>query len=291
MSYSIAVPSPSLAGWTLAEVLDQCGMGAVSVSEEVDLAGPWPRGILHLSLAGQSARGVEVNRNEEALVVRIMACSSRADIDLALALVRTTAPGDDAVVELEEGGLMPLSRALATCDAAWCAQQWLYGLRTLTGMVDRDGSVVTLPGAVRPYHVGPVHLARLRARGGDLNEVLAADLLASQFPRQDGIFEASVMKVGKDGDGFTMAVIGPGVRYLLPDVERFALAVGNEPLIIPRDLLPTVLDVRPMDEKQYFLDPVPEDHWTEVIASAQAALVPAVDEDDPEPPKPWWKFW
>ena len=79
------------------------------------------------------------------------------------------------------------------------------------------------------------------------------------------------------GTGFTVAVIGPLLRYVLPPTDRLLVENGNladdaGELTIPADALASLPGVRFswLDDGNRLMDAVPESAWPAVVAAAEA---------------------
>ncbi len=275
-------------------ILGDLGLGAIAVSDEWDPEESWPLGYLHLHCVGQSIRSVEVGRDARGVDVRILSCSNQADHALALALVHRFAESLEVDVEPEDGSAMPLRELQVEYGQEWVDHFVTAAPGSIAAIARMRGEVITMPGAVRAYHLGPRRLAELTAAGPEegLGERMLADMLRVQNLDAEPYFCASVMQVGGE-DGFTLAVVGPGVRYWLPKVDRYGLVAGEDTLMIEAAALSKLVPVTYIDECQILLEPIAEDDWTAFIERARGLEIPI----EPGPRvnqtenRPWWKFW
>lgn len=196
----------------------------------------WPVGVRHFHEDGVSARGVEVERTEDAVVVRVAASSSAADWDLAHRFLRAFSTIADGTPVVEEGvgtpmDLVDLSIALRPDELVRRIER---DAAQLAALVEQEGASadgapreapdrVTVPGAVRPVHVGRATLARLRAAGPpeELGGRLTELLTRVQWIEGEGVAVPSVVAADDArGRPWSGPLIVPGVRLLLPTASH-----------------------------------------------------------------------
>ena len=237
--------------------------------------------IWHPFLAGAGSRGVELSYEDGTFQIRIMACSSRGDHELALAILRYVAK-DGETIAPEDGEPCTVATLDKHFGGDWIDRMVGSGVDYVIELA-RKGQTVTLGGARRPFHFGPRTLARLEAMGGDLGDRLRDAMIAAQIvDEDDAYYAAQVMSVeAKDAkETFTLAVWAEGVRYVFPDVERFAvLGDDGSSFMIPSAAGPEVAgsDWRWLDEKQGIVEAKEGAAWKAFVAAARARAIPGTD--------------
>ena len=239
MTHTFVVPSRHAPSWAAvaADVGAEGLVGAEGVPDP-----EWPVGLRHVHEDGTSARGIEVERTEDAMVVRVPASAAPMDWDLGLRFVRTFAALLDAPIRRPERE--------APYDAVELAAR--YNGKALVALLAAEfdateasaaAGPVTVEGAVRPVVLGPASLARLRADGPaeERGLRLATFLGRVQWIEHEGAAVANVLEFASpDGRTFTAATIVPGRRLFLPASPHVLLAEpggAEPPLVVPRSSL------------------------------------------------------
>lgn len=231
----------------------------------------------HPYLRGRSARGIELCHDAGRFQVRVLTCSSRADYELALHVVRTTAHLSGGLIHPENGEGVSLDAFTASYGDAWIDEQVTTGPAVVFALVDRDGQTLTLSGARRDVHVGPRFAAELRARPGDMTagEQLLAAMIRIQYVDEDAWYPATAFRVTPKGKGedasFTMAVWAPDVAYLMPSVQMFALPTDDGEILVPSDAGPELAGARWtfLDERNALVEAIPQAEWDAFVARAR----------------------
>ena len=249
--------------------------------------GPWPDSVLHFFRDEVSTRGVEVALEEGTFQVRIMTLASPDDYELALRFVESAAVLLQQPVEPEDNEPFPVDQLRERYTEQWVRDTNTFGAATLRAIITEDESTATLSGVNRPIHVGPRLLRELDEAGPEEEflDRLLGKLLEVQNVDPNEYYCANTMQAKRsesDEEGFTFAVWGPGVQYLMPDVQFLALVRGEEeaPVFIAAENFP---DVMPdgwewLDEKQLLVDAVDESEWDDVIARAREYEVDAFEQ-------------
>lgn len=232
----------------------------------------------HPYLRGRSARGIELCHDEGRFQVRVLTCSSRADYELALHVVRTTAHLSGGLVQPERAEPMPLDRIEAEYGDAWIDERVRSGPDAILAMVERNGQTFTLSGARRDVHVGPRFAAELRSRPGDMTagEQLIAAMIRIQYVDEEAWYPANAFRVTPKGKGedesFTMAVWAPDVAYLMPSVQLFALPTDDGEILVPFEAGPELAGERWtfLDERTALVEAIPQREWEAFVAKARA---------------------
>jgi len=252
----------------------------VEADEGLPEAGTWPEGTwLHLFRRGVSCRTVELSLDDEGLEVRIFTSSSADDVLLALALVQELAERHGVSVHDEHGDLVAAEAMDAHYDG-FAEQYAQWGAEMVPRML-AQGDVqgpLTLPGPGRPFVVGRRLLSALEPEEPGYVDRFYSRMRTVRWFDPDGLwFHAEQLVLARD-DGFEvkLAAMGPGVRYLMPDVHGFALHAGElaAPLFLPHEQLPRLLDVEWLDERQFLVDAVAEEDWDAFLEGAEPLCEP-----------------
>lgn len=236
MPHTFVVPTRLAPSYTA--VAAEVGAEGLVVAEGAPEA-EWPVGLRHVHEDGTSARGIEVERTADAMIVRIPTSAAPMDWDLGLRFVRAFAGLLDAPIRRPERE--------APYDAVELAAR--YNGKALVALLAAEfdataaaaeAEPVTLEGAVRPVVLGPAALARLRAEGPaeERGLRLATFVGRVQWIEQEDCAVANVLEfVSPDGRPFTAATIVPGRRLFLPASPHVMLAEpgsAEPPLVVPR---------------------------------------------------------
>jgi hypothetical protein len=245
--------------------------------EEVDVGrlvatGPIQPGVYHhLYVPGVSTRSVEVLLEDRELSARIMTGSCTETHELALALIdRAAAIAGQGPARGEDGD--------GPFDRAWIAGQVESLASLLVTMAEREAGPLTISGPRRPCYLGKRVAAEVRAVGGSPGAALIARMRRVQYvDLRENYFAASTMQLRGKDDAWSLrfAIWAPGVRYLMPQVEAFSVHAPGGPLFVPAAVLPELAGARarPLDERQWLVDAIPEPEWDAVVTRAQAHAV------------------
>ncbi len=276
--FSVRCPDPPDYRGTLAAV----GLDDVlpEPNEEHPDGGPWPVGVLHFYRPELSARGVEVSYEDSRFAARINTLASPDDYDLAMRFVEVIARQTRNPISPEDGKPFPWRELRQRYPAGWVRATNEHGAGAIRGMLaEGQHDVLQLWGPYRPFCIGPRLMGELDAAGpaDEFLDRLTARMLAVQNVGEEYFF-ANVMTVKpKKGKEFTCTAFGPGVRYLLPYVDRIAVVAANrgELIEIPAAALADILTTpwEWLDEAQTLVEPVPEAEWAAVRRRARKHAV------------------
>ncbi len=213
------------------------------IEKSPDAHGDWGGGFrFHPYAEGRAARGVELAWEDGAFEVRIITCSSRGDHELGLAIVRALAFLAHAHVSpgTRDAGALPPMDFMRAYGDAWIDRSEQAGPAKVISVLQKKGGVVSIAGARRPFQCGPRFLEQLRATGSEdsLNERFMRALVALQSV-DETFYRAEEPKLstipGLSGNELrTVASWEPGVAYLFPHVDFFALSMpAGTPLYVP----------------------------------------------------------
>lgn len=199
----------------------------------------WPVGLLHVHEDGTSARGIEVERTADAMIVRIPTSAAPMDWDLGLRFVRAFAGLFDAPIRRpeREAPYDPIELVARYNGKALVA---LLAAEFDATAAAAEAEPVTLEGAVRPVVLGPAALERLKADGPpeERGLRLATFVGRVQWIEHEDCAVANVLEfVSPDGRPFSAATIVPGRRLFLPASPHVMLAEpgsAEPPLVVPR---------------------------------------------------------
>lgn len=295
MPHTFVVPSRRVPAW--GPVSAEVGLEGLVVAQGAP-APEWPLGVLHVHETGTSARGIEVEHTAEGMRVRIPASAAPTDWDLGLRFVRAFAGLHDAPIHRTDraapfDAVELAARYHGKALAALLAAEFDA---TALAAASADGPL-TLAAAVRPVHLGPATIARLRDAGPPEERGLRlADLVGRiQWIEQEGYAIAGVFPfVSPDGRAFSAAAIVPGRRLFLPASPHVLLAEpgsSEAPLVVPRASLPAWIGeglVEALDETQALVLIHKGSAWDDAWDRAAAHVIVRVQKtlDDVEPAAP-----
>ena len=237
-------------------------------------------GPVHLYVHGSSTVLVTISVSDAmTLDVRVPLTASPADWVLALDVVEMAMEqADTALVEVDSCEPVTLDELRALCNRQWQdarAASAVRGLRVLAA-----SGVVQAQGPVRSAHIGPRVMAELTAEDADDTEQgrrLIAVLRRVQWVTGPHDRAVALEVTDPDGVGFTVAVIGPLLRYVLPPTDRLLVENGNlasdaGELMIAATALASLpgVHVTWLDDANRLMDAVPESAWPAVVAAAEA---------------------
>jgi hypothetical protein len=275
---------------TISDLLVGTALDGVDCAEDPDDASTASLSddVWHLYQVRESARTVEVDYQDGRVGVRLMTLSAPAELEIALRVLELVASRGDGTFGSEDTDEdLPLSTLRERFDAAWLAAQNDSGTRSILALLAERGENVTIPGVVRDVVLGPRTIGELVARGpdGELARRVVDKIRAVQWLDIDDAFEASVMSVSRaddpDASRTTIAVWGPDVRYLFPQVQFLVVredpgSEASELLWVPFEALAAVADgafEHQIDEVQALVDATPAAGWADLVARARAYAV------------------
>lgn len=308
MSYSFYLDTPGPLTYEM--VLDGLNVPDL-VCEEADegryddpiaLSGNWrPKFYHHFYRDGISTRSVEVGLEEGTFSVRVMSCSCPEDYQLALDMICNLARKTGGTISSEEGVEFSCGTREEQYGHAWIDDH-VQSICTMTLNMALDpqykGEVMTMHGAVRPFHLGS-RLAQQLVAEGDARAItrsLIERIRAVQYidrDEEEGPYAANPMSVTfRNGKEATLTAFGPGVYYLLPDVEYLAL-IAEPPIYVRYDALPTLVGERLqyLDERHALVEPIPDDEWERFLARARGHAVDPEAGSNGGTGRKWWRFW
>jgi hypothetical protein len=280
MSFSFYIAAPSPPDYeTILDGLDYWDVHCEEdEGEESAREGPWPEGSLHFYRDNVSTRGVEVTHEGGKFQVRILTLASPEDYELALRFVESAAVLLKQQVEPEDGETLPVEQLREQYTPQWVHEMIESGARAIRFLINDGDQTITSWGAHRAFHVGPRLLQELDEAGPpeEFPDRLLAKMLEVQNIDADEYYCANPMEAKRDDSeevAFTFAVWGPGISYLMPDVQYVALIADEDvpPVFIEKENLPNVLNDgwSWLDEKQLLIDAVFEEDWVTVVERAR----------------------
>ncbi|HBP19255.1 MAG TPA: hypothetical protein DEA08_15885, partial [Planctomycetes bacterium] len=273
-SFYVTAYAPPAARLLIEQVDDH---GDLRVAEEIQ-DGPWEEGFAyHLHREGVSTRGVELCWENDQLQVRLLTLASPEDWELAFRVLEEAAAEDE--VRGENGESAPASQVRETF-ASLCELSNEGGTAFLVDRIQSEEAVLTLPGPVRAFCIGPRLLGELEGAGerDELTQRILGKIREVQYTREArDYYCASVLQASVDDElAFTLTAFGPGVRYLLPEVQFVALVTEeDEELFLDHDSFLGLLSgwARYLDERQVFVEPLSGPNWERFLAAARACAV------------------
>lgn len=282
MSFSFYVASPTLP--RLGEVLEalpsdvRCSEETRSPEgESFDRNAHWPDRRLHFYREGRSTCSVEVYWQDGQFQVRVFAFAVAEEYELALAFARCFARRAETGIRPEDGEELPVCAARTRYGPGWAATQVRELFSMLPVMVRQSDSVCQLPGALRPFYLGPRLLGELEAAGPpeELTQRIIEAMRRVQYVDPEEYFCGSAIEVSaRDSDeSFTVAAWGPEVRYLFPAVDYLAVIESEQGghFMIPSEALSEVADDRWrwLDEVQTLVEAFTPEEWPALLERAR----------------------
>ena len=247
-----------------------------------ELVDPWPEGFaFHVHRDQRSTRGVELCWESDQLQVRLLTLASPEDWELAFRLLEEAAGGQGRV-RTEDGQESEVSE-LRERFGLLCAETNAGGAAFLVARIEAEQTHLTLPGPIRSFCIGPRVLEELTSAGppDELTERLLERIREVQYsPEAERHYTASVLQAsGEDELRFTLAAFGPGVRYLLPEVQFVALVSDEDrELFLDYDALLLLLTgwCRYLDERQVFVEALEGANWSAFLEWARRCALDPV---------------
>lgn len=247
-----------------------------------ELVDPWPEGFaFHVHRDQRSTRGVELCWESDRLQVRLLTLASPEDWELAFRFLEEASGGQGRV--WTEDGQEAQVPELRERFGALCAQTNEGGAAFLVSRIEAGEAHLTLPGPVRSFCIGPRVLEELTSAGpaAGLTGRLLERIREVQYSAEaERYYSASVLQAASEGEvRFTLAAFGPGVRYLLPEVQFIALVSEDDrELFLDYDALLLLLTgwCRYLDERQVFVEALEGENWSVFLEWARRCAVDPV---------------
>jgi hypothetical protein len=236
-----------------------------------------PGAIFHFYTRGRSARAIEVGLEGEVFRVRIMTCSARGDLQLALRLVDTLARLTGSLIEPEhpKDAAFPLVERPQRYGDEWIAHELASGPALVATLVDRDGQTLTMSGPRRGFHIGPRFLKELQGRGSDmpLGARILEAMVRLQSVDEEAYYPAAILQVSRKGggDSISLAVWTAGTAYLFPPVQYLVFTRDDDSrFLVPHSAGPQIAgdDWTWMDERHALVEATPASDWPALIERA-----------------------
>lgn len=221
-----------------------------------------------------STRGVELLEGEDTVTARMSAFAPPEDRALSLQVAQVAAQALGCDVETIDG-VFKASELQGEKVAELIARAHSGDLSALDAAVSR-GSTQTLPGAMRPFFVGPRVFGELRTATAHqgLWENVVAKFREVQWAHLRGYHPATIIGLRKGNNDFTASAWAPKQPVLFQPVDMVLLKAVGQPVRLPWAGLASVAGdrLRALDERQVLVDAFTEDEWPEVIERAGNAL-------------------
>ena len=221
-----------------------------------------------------STRGVELLEGGDSLTARIPAFATPEDVTLGLQIAKASAELLQSKVETLDGELEPAELLGAKLSEPMSRAQ--SGDLSALNAAASKGNTQLLPGAVRPFFIGPRLFGELGASTvhQGLFENVVAKFREVQWAHLRGYQPATIIGLRKGATEFTASAWAPGQAALFQPVDMLLLKAVGQPMRLPWAGLASVAQNRMqlLDEKQVLVDAFTEAEWPELIARAGNVL-------------------
>jgi hypothetical protein len=240
-------------------------------------------GVIHFFRPGISCRPIEVQYEDGRTCFRIPYPSSADDLSFAFDLIRGAAQRYESAITDETGEAYEIPHFDAKFGSAgWIKARSQWGLDVLLTQAtqafaeDENIGCVAFEGPVRPFHLGARIITELLEGGNRLPaDKLFAMIRKSQYEFSEFTDCRVYSFTHKETDRqFTLAIIGPGVDYIIPDVNYVALPLettGQNAIHIPQTALPILAPEKVdwIDELQFGFRAVDDETWPSFVERAK----------------------
>jgi hypothetical protein len=221
-----------------------------------------------------STRGVELLEGDDSITARMPAFAPPEDLTLALQVAQLAGEELGSDVETIDGVFKP-GEVFSEKLAEPIARAQSGDLSALNAAVTK-GATQTLPGAMRPFFLGPRVYEELRAstsQQGPWDNVVAK-FREVQWAHLRGYHPATIIGLRKGNNDFTASAWAPGQAVLFQPVDMVLLKAVGQPVRLPWAGLRAVAGdrLKLLDERQVTVEAFSEDEWPEVISRAGNAL-------------------
>lgn len=277
MSFSFTISPADNVSFAALDAALRAEFGS-ALSWEGEPPEPWPLDhYAHAYLWGVSTRSVELGRLDEGLQIRIMSCSCSEDYELALRTVEIVARMTGGEIESEYGETCDIGTLRLAFDQGWVDQMVESGATILPRMLEggRVQGPLTLPGPERDFVFGARVMAELGEVDDTYPERLFTKIREVRYFDDDAYFAANVMQVTPPGgEPATIAVWGPGVKYLFPNV-KYLVVSAETPLFVPAAAVWELAGAacRALDDAQVLVEAIDDQDWDDLVKRAQALSV------------------
>ena len=236
-----------------------------------------PGSFFHFYTRGRSAREIEVSYVDERFRVRVMTCSTRADLLLALRFVDTLARLTGSLIEPERSQEEPfaLEERPHRYGDDWIVSEVASGPALVATLVERDGQTLTMSGPRRDFHIGPRFLKELQGRGSDmpLGARILEAMVRLQSVDEESYYPAAILQISRKGggDSISLAVWSAGTAYLFPAVQYFVFTRDDESrFLVPQSTGPQIAGEAWtwMDERHALVEATSGEEWAALIERA-----------------------
>lgn len=221
-----------------------------------------------------STRGVELLEGEDTITARMPAFAPAEDLTLALQVAQLAGEELGSEVETIDGVIKP-GEVFSEKVAEPIARAQSGDVAALNAAVIKGGTQ-TLPGALRPFFLGPRVYEELRAATSKQGpwENVVAKFREVQWAHLRGYHPATIIGLRKGNMDFTASAWAPKQPVLFQPVDMVLLKAVGQPVRLPWAGLTAVAGDRLylLDERQVTVDAFTEDEWPEVIARAGNVL-------------------
>lgn len=233
-------------------------------------------GVRHFFIPNVSCRGSEVAREDDGYSVRILACSSPEDYELAFTLVETIAKSTNGKISGECGSTATVEQFRSKFDSEWRGndQNLSFAAVRSAAVGLPSGESLSLSGAVRPFYVGPRMFHELSKLGSeeDVRKEFFEKFRAVQYIDPELYYVPSIRVFPKSSK--ELVIWGPGCQYFLPATDVFALVSLEDeapPLFVDSSCLQELAGERIswLDEKQALVSSVEESDWPDFLLRAR----------------------
>lgn len=226
--------------------------------------GRWPEEVVHLYRVSQSTRGIAIERKGKTLSIKMVACSNRADWDLAFTLFAMLGAKR---IEGEDGTAAAVVDARAEF-AEVMARELNASIATLHEVV-KQRKELQLTGAVREVYFGPRMLREI----GEDPEAMLERIRRIQYIEDEGfqfVTYSSLTAMMHLTVDLGFSLWHPRRSEAFGATTHLALS-AEKTLHVPLKALPEVAQTRFswLDEKQFTIAETPEGELPQLIKRAE----------------------
>ncbi|MFK7972084.1 MAG: hypothetical protein AB8F95_17075 [Bacteroidia bacterium] len=251
-------------------------------------------GYKHFHIPNKSTRGIGVALEDEVFDISINVLASKDDYILACQLAESIAAITDSKIEPEdEEDALTITDFKTKFNESWAEAYKTQGLSATKFLIQKDNSVITIGGCLRPYFIGPDLLEIFSQNASSDSEIydkIIDSIRAVQFIDESEIRVPNRFEITEEDESkWRYVVIAPGEKQLLPQIEYVILMVNKTEYVkVPFDLLEKYAksNFTRLDESQYIFPKMAADEFRQIMERFGYQR-----DTNKGSRKKWWEFW